>query len=72
MLMTVPIGTYSTEDVVVAPAPRLALADDPVNALFLDKNMQNGLNVHKGQVTYKAVADALGYRYIPADEALKI
>ncbi len=50
----------------------LALADDPVNALFLDKNLQNGLNVHKGQVTYKAVADALGYHYIPADEALKI
>ena len=50
----------------------LALADDPVNALFLDKNLQNGLNVHKGHVTYKAVADALGYSYLPADEALKV
>jgi alanine dehydrogenase len=50
----------------------LALAGDPVNALFLDKNLQNGLNVHKGHVTYKAVADALGYSYLPADEALKV
>ena len=49
----------------------LALAADPVNALFRDKNLQNGLNVHKGKVTYKAVADALGYDYVPADEALK-
>jgi len=29
----------------------LALADDPVNALFRDKHLQNGLNVHKGHVT---------------------
>jgi len=49
----------------------LALADDPINALFRDKNLQNGLNVHKGKVTYKAVADALGYPYVAADEALK-
>jgi alanine dehydrogenase len=49
----------------------LALADDPISSLFRDKNLQNGLNVHKGKVTYKAVADALGYQYVPADEALK-
>ena len=49
----------------------LALADDPINALFRDKNLQNGLNVHKGKITYKAVADALGYPYVAADEALK-
>ncbi len=49
----------------------LALADDPINNLFRDKNLQNGLNVHKGMLTYKAVADALGYPYVPADEALK-
>ena len=49
----------------------LALADDPINALFRDKNLQNGLNVHKGKVAYKAVADALGYSYVAADEALK-
>ena len=49
----------------------LTLADDPVNALFRDANLQSGLNVHKGSVTYKAVADALGYDYVPAYEALK-
>ena len=46
----------------------LALADDPVNALLTDKNLQNGLNVHSGRVTYKAVADALDYPYVPAEE----
>ena len=49
----------------------LALADDPISSLFRDKNLQNGLNVHKGKVTYKAVADALEYQYVAADEALK-
>jgi alanine dehydrogenase len=49
----------------------IALANDPVNALFTNSNLQNGLNVYKGSVTYKAVADALGYTYVPADEALK-
>lgn len=49
----------------------LALADDPISALFRDRNLQNGLNVHKGKVTYKAVADAHGYPYVAADEALK-
>jgi alanine dehydrogenase len=49
----------------------LALADDPINALFRDKNLQQGLNVHRGKVTYKAVADTLGYPYVPTDEALK-
>ena len=49
----------------------LALADDPINALFRDQNLQHGLNVHRGKITYKAVADTLGYPYVPADEALK-
>jgi len=37
-------------------------------ALKEDKNFLAGLNVFKGQVTYKAVADTFGYKYIhPAD-----
>jgi alanine dehydrogenase len=48
----------------------LALADDPIAALVADRHLQNGLNVYRGQVTYKAVAEALGYDYIPADQAL--
>ncbi|OOY52693.1 alanine dehydrogenase [Solemya velum gill symbiont] len=49
----------------------LALADDPIRAMMRDHNLLNGLNVHAGQVTYKAVAEALGYDYVPATEALK-
>ena len=50
----------------------LALADDPVKALLTDKNLQNGLNVHSGKVTYKAVAEALNYPYVPAEEVIVV
>ncbi len=40
-------------------------------ALTDDVHLRNGLNVYKGKVTYKAVADDLGYGYIPAEEALR-
>jgi alanine dehydrogenase len=30
----------------------------------------NGLNVHQGQVTYKAVAENLGYDFVPPQQAL--
>ena len=33
-------------------------------ALSEDKNFLAGLNVHKGNVTYKAVADAFGHEYV--------
>ena len=39
-----------------------ACADDP--------HLMNGLNIHDGQVTYKAVADALKLKYTPAQQAL--
>ena len=39
-----------------------ALADDP--------HLKNGLNVCLGKVTYAAVAQALGYNYVPADSML--
>jgi alanine dehydrogenase len=42
---------------------RKALTDDP--------NLREGLNVHRGQITYKAVADALGYAYTPATDVLR-
>jgi alanine dehydrogenase len=50
----------------------LALADDPAKALLTDKNLQNGLNVHSGVVTYKAVAEALNYPYVPAEEVIAV
>ena len=41
-------------------------------ALEEDKNFLEGLNVFKGQVTYKAVADIFGHKYLSPMEALKI
>ena len=40
-------------------------------ALKEDKNFLEGLNVYKGQVTYKAVADAFGHSYVSSAEAIK-
>jgi len=41
------------------------LADNGYEKIFKkDKNFLEGLNVFKGQVTYKAVADTFGYKYI--------
>jgi len=39
-------------------------------ALNNDKNFLAGLNVCKGNVTYKAVADAFGYKYVSPNELL--
>ena len=39
-------------------------------ALSEDKNFLAGLNVHKGSVTYKAVADVFGHQYANASEIL--
>jgi alanine dehydrogenase len=39
-------------------------------ALLDDEHLLNGLNVHAGKITYKAVADDLGYEYVPAAKAL--
>ena len=35
-----------------------------------DSHLAAGLNVHAGQVTYQAVADALGYKHLPLESAL--
>ena len=39
-------------------------------ALKEDKNFLTGLNIYKGQVTYKAIADVLGHKYISPSEAI--
>ena len=50
----------------------LALADKGYRkALLDDANFRDGLNVHHGRVTHRAVAEALGYECTPAQEALK-
>ena len=40
-------------------------------ALSEDKNFLAGLNVHKGNVTYKAVADVFGHEYVNPGDAIK-
>ena len=42
---------------------RRALDDDP--------HLRNGLNVHDGKLTYRAVAEALKLPYTPAEEVLR-
>jgi alanine dehydrogenase len=39
----------------------LMLADKGLQALVDDPHLRNGLNVHRGKITNRAVADALGY-----------
>jgi alanine dehydrogenase len=49
----------------------LALADKGYRrALQDDAHLREGLNVHHGKVTYKAVADALGYDWQSVNDAL--
>ncbi len=49
----------------------LALADKGAKQAMLDDpHLLEGLNVHRGKVTYKDVAADLGYDYVPAREAL--
>ncbi len=51
----------------------LALADNgPIKAMLDDEHLRNGLNVHKGEITYCAVAEALNHPYVEALEALKL
>ena len=40
-------------------------------ALSEDKNFLSGLNVYKGHVTYKAVAEVFGHPYVNPGEAIK-
>jgi len=42
-----------------------------VRALLENENLRQGLNVHAGAVTHKAVADALGLPFVPPEKALK-
>jgi len=49
----------------------LALANKGYQqALADDAHLLEGLNVHRGSVTYKAVADVLGYDYLPPEKAI--
>lgn len=50
----------------------LALADKGARkAIAENRHLRDGLNVHHGKITYKAVADDLKLDYVPAEEAIK-
>ncbi len=49
----------------------LAIADKGAKrALTEDLHLRAGLNVHAGKVTYRAISEATGLRYEPAEQAL--
>ncbi|PLX88646.1 MAG: alanine dehydrogenase [Desulfuromonas sp.] len=49
----------------------IALANYGTEALLAHPHLLNGLNVHRGQVTYEAVSVAQDLDYVPAEEALR-
>jgi alanine dehydrogenase len=48
----------------------LALASRGVREALSDPHLRNGLNVHRGRVTHRAVADSLGLDFVPPETAL--
>jgi alanine dehydrogenase len=46
------------------------LASAGLKAVLTDPHLRNGLNVHRGEVTFKAVADSLKLPYVPVEDAL--
>ncbi|MBB4348045.1 alanine dehydrogenase [Aliirhizobium cellulosilyticum] len=50
----------------------LALADRGLRAIAEDRHLRNGLNVHKGRVTNRAVAEALGYEAFAPESLLNV
>ena len=48
----------------------LALADKGIKAILADKHLRNGLNVHKGKITSRPVAEALGLQMHEPEAAL--
>jgi alanine dehydrogenase len=48
----------------------LTLASEGLAGIRRDPHLRAGLNIHRGQVTYEAVARSLGLPYQPAQEAL--
>jgi alanine dehydrogenase len=62
-------STYALNNVTLPYA--LALANKGYRrALREDPHLRSGLSVYRGRVTYKAVADDLGYKYVNAESAL--
>ncbi|MGN3974896.1 alanine dehydrogenase [Tsuneonella sp. SYSU-LHT278] len=62
-------STYALNNVTLPHALRIAELGWKA-ALRANPHLAEGLNVHSGKVTYKAVADELGYDYLPVAEAI--
>jgi len=50
----------------------LMLADKGLKAIAEDRHLRAGLNVHRGRITSRPVADALGYELADLDQVLKV
>jgi alanine dehydrogenase len=48
----------------------LALANKGFGAIVESPHLRAGLNIHRGRVTYKAVADSLGLSFVTPEQAL--
>jgi alanine dehydrogenase len=63
-------STYALNNVTLPHALRMA-GMGWKDALRAKPHLAEGLNVHAGKVTYKAVADELGYDYLPVADAVR-
>ena len=62
-------STYALNNATLPYA--LEIADKGVTKALQDNpHLRNGLNVHSGKITYKQVAEDLGYDYVPAEDLL--
>jgi len=62
-------STFALNNATIAHG--LALADHGwQNAMRANPHLKAGLNVAHGKVTFEAVAQALGYDYVPADKLI--
>ncbi len=62
-------STYALNNVTLPFALRIAELGWKA-ALTSDAHLRAGLNVCKGEITYKAIAEDLGYDYVPAEAAI--
>ena len=62
-------STYALNNVTLPHALRMA-RDGWKEAMRRDPHLAEGLNVHAGHVTYKAVADELGYDHVPVSQVI--
>src|SRR5687768_5997524 len=63
-------STYALNNVTLPHALRIAELGWK-EALRRNPHLADGLNVHEGKVTYQAVADELGYDYLPVADVIR-